>query len=75
MWENCVWADGPEELVAGTVRPLMLLCRYSCIELWRPDDPAILLVLTLLEFATVAFGIPEDVPRLDLMLCYTVGYT
>jgi len=52
----------------------MLLCRYSCIELWRPyDDPAILRELTLLELATVALGIPEDVPRVDLMLCYTVG--
>lgn len=61
------------ELVAGTVRPLILLYKYSCIELWRPEDPAILLELTLLELATVAFGIPDDVPRLDFMLYYTVG--
>ena len=75
MCENWVWPDGPEELVAGTVNPLILLWRYSCIELWRPDDPAILLELTRLELATVALGIADEVPRLDLILCYTVGYT
>lgn len=53
----------------------MPLCTYSCIELWRPEDPGMRLVLTLLELATEAFAMAAEAPRLELMLCYVVGYT
>ena len=57
------------ELPDGTVKPLILLYKYSCIELWRPEEPGTLLLFTRLEFATGAFVMPDDAPKLDLILC------